>query len=88
MKHDVQATANATAVTIAIVYVVCALAIMLLPDLSMNIAQSWFHGVELSEISELTITVSSFILGLVTSTAGGWLLGYVFASAYNYFIKK
>jgi len=88
MKHDVPGTAKATAATVGVIYIACALAIMLLPNFSMTIAQSWFHNLDLSKISGSTVTVGSFILGLVTSTTGGWLIGYVFATAYNYFVKK
>lgn len=88
MNHEPNATANATAVTVAVIYVVCAAAVVILPDLAMTVAQSWFHGLDLSKISVLNVTLGSFILGLITSTAGAWLIGYVFASAYNYFSKK
>ncbi|KKS22410.1 hypothetical protein A3A55_03845 [Candidatus Roizmanbacteria bacterium RIFCSPLOWO2_01_FULL_40_14] len=88
MKHDVQGTAKATAVTVAVIYIVCALGVLLFSNVSMTIAQSWFHGLDLSKIYTSNVTVGSFILGLVTSTTGGWLIGYVFATAYNYFVKK
>ena len=87
MKHDPMASAGATAVTIAIIYVVCALAFTLIPGLSMTVAQSWFHGIELSPIADWRLSFGSVILGLVTSTIGGWLVGYIFAKAYNYFFK-
>lgn len=88
MKHEPNVTANATAVTIAVIYIVCAAAVVLLPDLSLVIAQSWFHGLDLSKISAVNVSLGSFILGLVTSTAGGWLIGYIFATVYNYFLKN
>lgn len=88
MKHDVDTTAKATAVTVGAIYLVCAFGVILLPSLAMSIAQSWFHGLNLSKISGFSVTPGSFVLGLVTSTIGGWLIGYVFAKAYNYFLKK
>ncbi|MCL5797354.1 MAG: DUF5676 family membrane protein [Patescibacteria group bacterium] len=88
MKHEPNATANAAAVTVAALYVVCRLAVSLFPDLAMSVAQSWFHGLELSKVSGWNLSMGSFILGLVTSTVSAWLIGYVFASAYNYFAKK
>lgn len=88
MKHELNATANALAVTVGVIYIVCALSVVLLPDLTMTIAQSWFHGLDLSKISVFNVSVGSFILGLVTAVAGSWVIGYVFASAYNYFVKK
>lgn len=87
MKHDVETTAKATAITVGVIYLACAFGVILLPSLTMFVAQSWFHGLDLSKISNFSVTPGSFILGLVTSTIGGWLIGYVFAKTYNYFLK-
>ncbi len=88
MKHLPMATANAAAVTVAIIYIVCAGAFIVAPEFAMSIGKSWFHGIDLSAFSAPEITVSSFLLGIVTATAGAWLVGYVFATAYNTFLKK
>lgn len=88
MKHEPNATANAAAATVAALYVVCRIAVALFPDLTMSIAQSWFHGFELSKVSGWNLSLGSFILGLLTSAGGAWLIGYVFANAYNYFAKR
>ena len=88
MKHEPIVTANAVAVTLGILFFVCRIAVAIFPDLAMTVAQSWFHGLELSKVSGWNLSVVSFILGLVTSVGGGWLMGYIFASSYNYFAKK
>lgn len=89
MKHDVKATANAAAATITIIYLVCISAIGLFPGLSMTVAQSWFHGLDISKIAvPLNISIGTFILGFVTAVIGGWLIGYIYAKSYNYFSKK
>ncbi len=88
MKHEPNATANAAAVTVGALYIVCRIAVALFPDLATSVAQSWFHGLELSKVSGWNLSMGSFILGLLTSTASAWLIGYVFANAYNYFVKK
>lgn len=88
MKHEPIATANAISATAAIIYVVCRIAVAIFPDLTIAIAQSWFHGLELSSVSGWNLSLGSFILGLVTSAGGAWLVGYLFASVYNYFAKK
>lgn len=88
MKHEPNATANAATVTVAIIYVACRVAVALFPDLAMTVAQSWFHGLDISKVSGWNLSLGSFILGLVTSTAGAWLTGYLFAIAYNYFVKS
>ena len=88
MKHESTATANAAAVTVAVAYVLCRLLITLFPQISMSVAQSWFHGLELSNVSTWNLSTSSFILGLITSAASAWVLGYLFAKTYNYFVTK
>lgn len=89
MKHLPMASANATAATVAVVYVVCALGVLLFPDISMTIARSWFHGIDISKLTLSTQTnPGSLVFGFLTATGGGWLLGYIFASFSNYFLKK
>ena len=88
MKHHPLATANAAALTVGVIYLVCALSVLLFPDMVLSIARTWFHGVTLSEFSNTSITPVSFLVGLFTSGAGGWAIGYVFAYFYNSFVKK
>lgn len=89
MKHDPMATANAMAATVAFIAVVCALAIILAPDLSLGIAQSWFHGMDLSKVRmDVNPSLGSLLYGWMTATIGGWVVGYVFASAHNLFAGK
>lgn len=82
------ATANAAGVVTAVVFVVCRSAFLYAPELSMNIARSWFHGIDINKIVATTIPADNFILGLVSATVSAWLVGWLFASTYNYFLKK
>lgn len=88
MKKDSITTANALAATTIVVYTACALFFVLAPDLSMAIAKTWFHGIDIGLINARTGTLSSFILGLVSAAISSWLVGYVFALFYNSFAKK
>lgn len=88
MRHDLMATANALAVTVGVTYVLCAVLVTLLPEASMAVAQSWFHGIDIARISSWNVTVGSFIMGLVTSIVFAWAVGYLFAYIYNMFAKK
>lgn len=87
MKHQPIVTANAIAATTAIVYVFCRILVGLFPDLSFAIAQFWFHGIALSRLNSWNLTTESFILGIVSSTITAWIVGYIFANIYNYFLK-
>lgn len=89
MKHDPMATANAAAATTAFIAVACALAIILAPELSLGIAQSWFHGIDLTRVRTLAApSAGSIVYGWITATIGGWIVGYVFATSYNWFAPK
>lgn len=88
MKYNPTATANALAVTTAIVFVVCRGAFLLAPELSLAIARSWFHGIDISKIAAQNVGADSFVLGIVTATVGAWLVGYLFATLYNEVAKK
>lgn len=88
MKHNPVATANAAAATIAIVYLVCRFLVGLFPDLMMSIAKSWFHGIDITKISGWNLSIESFIIGIISASISAWLVGYLFASVYNYFAKK
>jgi hypothetical protein len=90
MKHDPNTTANATAVTIGIVYVACRVLVLLMPNLFLAIARTWFHGIDIGKIAAVSnaANLGSFVLGLITSAGAGWAVGYLFAKTYNYFLKK
>lgn len=88
MKHDINATANASAAVVALIYLVCRVAVWILPDLSMTIAQSWFHNIDITTLPTPVSDSGTFVFGLATATAGAWLVGYAFAWSYNWFLKK
>ena len=88
MKHDKLATANAAGLTTAGVYVACRILVGLFPDAAFTVAQSWFHGIELQKLGGWSLTWESFFLGLISSTAFAWAVGWCFAHCYNWFVKK
>lgn len=87
-KFNAVALANALAAATGLVSLLCAFSIILFPEFSLSIAQSWFHGLDLSKISGSKVTVESLIIGLVTMTTGAWAVGYVFAEVYNFSAKE
>lgn len=85
---NIFAIPNAFAITVAIVYIICRLLISIIPgDLSFAIASSWFHGIQLSNAGSWDLTMSSFILGLVSSAVSAWVIGYIFVLVYKRFSK-
>ena len=88
MKHDPIATANALGVTTAVFYVFCRLFVGVFPGLMFTVAQSWFHGVRLTESGGWNLSGGAFVVGLLTSVFFAWLVGFLFAKSYNYFAKR
>lgn len=86
MKLNERALADASAVLIAIVYVVCALFVAVLPDLSRVVAGSWFHGIDLDSVWTGTPR-GNFVLGFVSAVGLSWLAVWAFARVYNKFVK-
>ena len=87
MKHNAIITANALAVTTGLIYVVCAVLVVLFPDLSLTVFQSWFHGLDISKLALANVTVGTFVLGLATITAFAWGTGYLFVWVSNKLAK-
>lgn len=88
MKLNASAFANASTISVMGLYVICRLAFLLFPDIVMAVANSWFHGIDLTKIASLNLSLGSFILGLVSISALTWITGYVFVRIYNLFIKS
>lgn len=88
MKHNPVSTAHAAGATTAVIYLACRFLIGIFPDISFQIAQSWFHGIELQKLGSWNLNTGNFTLGLVSSVAGAWLIGYLFAIFYNLFLNK
>lgn len=86
MRLNESAWANAFAVLMGLVYVVCALLVSILPGISKAVAESWFHGVDLSLIWTGGAR-PNFIIGLVSSVGLSWIAGWTFALVYNRFTK-
>ncbi len=78
MKNSPTANANAFAVTIGIFYVACRILVFLFPGLLFSIAQTWFHGIALTEGAPTSLTLSAFVLGLISSVVAAWFSAYLF----------
>lgn len=88
MKHNVSATANAAAVTVGVFYILCRLLVGLFPGLMFAAVQSLLHGMALTQVGTWNLSMGNFLLGLLTSMASAWFVGYMFATTYNSFAKK
>lgn len=82
-----QPFANALAGITAALYLVCAFLFAVAPDLFRGLAQTWFHGYDLSSIPPAPVTFGGVLVGLVTVVAVTWGFGYLFALVYNKLAK-
>jgi hypothetical protein len=87
MKLNQKAFANASAVFMGIVYLLCGFSIMFFPGLAMEVSRSWFHGIDLAQVWSAQSFPGNFLLGLVSAIALSWLGGWLFAWLYNKLAK-
>ncbi len=77
MKKEEIVLANAFAVTVTILWVVCSLIIAVFPAFSLTVTTWWMHGLAPSATETWHLTWSNFLLGGVTLVVSAWLGGYV-----------
>lgn len=88
MKFNEKVFANASAVWIGIVYLLCGFAVALFPGITKAITQSWFHGIDILEIWSARPFPGNFLLGLISAVGLTWVSAWLFAHLYNYFLGK
>lgn len=88
MKHEPNATANALALVGVIWYVLCVAWVAISQNSYMGVMSTWFHGVDFKSFPPATPDFGSMTIGLVTFVGFAWISGYMFALAYNSFIKN
>lgn len=87
MRINPTAAAKSLSWTVGILYSICTLAVIYLPDLVTGLAGSWFHLLDTSLFEGIVITLDSFITGIVSAMLVSWLAGYFFAGFYNFFSR-
>ncbi len=87
MKNQFLVIPNTLALTTGIIYVLCRVLIGLFPGVSVAIVRSWFHSMDLVKSGAWDTTVSSFILGLISSVVTAWVVGYIFVSVRRMLVK-
>lgn len=83
MKSTPILTANTLAATTGIFYIACRILVGLFPGLMFSLAQSWFHGIQLTRLDSASLSLSAFLVGLISAMVGSWLAGYVYVSIRN-----
>jgi len=79
---NVNKVANSLAITTAIIYIVCIVAVGLAPGITTMIGSYMLHGIDISKLivaRSISFSLASLILGTIAS----WLVGALFATIYN-----
>ena len=83
-KLDPWRTGVAVALTAAIVSIVCAVAVHLFPQGTVEFVNSWTHGLDLTVLrTDRPMTLASNVLGIFNVSLTGFLIGALFAWARN-----
>ena len=80
------ASGSALALTLAIVYTLCAAAFALWPGATLEFFNAWFHGIDLSALKPPSekFTLGIFIYGLGGIVLTGFVTGAIYATMYNW----
>jgi 2TM family of unknown function (DUF5676) len=85
-RLDTWKFATALALTLAILSGACALAVVVAPDATIAVFNSWMHGVDLAKLvppGGRPVTPGQVIAGMVSLGIIGFVAGAVLAAAYN-----
>ncbi len=89
MKLEVQKFSCALAVTMGIIYAVCAIFVALWPDFSLQLFGWLVHLVNVDKFAgDVQITVGGFIIGLLQAMTYTYIGAAVFGWLHNKFMKR
>ncbi len=75
----------ALAITVAAFYVVCAVAVLLIPEGTFDFFNAWMHGLDLTMLkSNQAMAPGRLVYGFIGITLCGFITGLVFAWSYNF----
>ena len=81
-------TGAALAVTVGMVYLVCAVAVALFPDGTLAFFNTWLHGLDLTLVKRpatKALTAGEWIYGFVSAVTASFLAGALYGWARNLF---
>jgi len=67
----------------AVLSVLCALLIALAPAFTIGVFGAIFHGIDISQIANTTISFGGVILGIIDVFIIGYIFGWLVGSLYN-----
>jgi len=88
MKDKKMAVANSFALAMAVIWIICSIAVWLLPDLSMAISNWWMHGLDMRVMGVWNLTLANFIMGGLTAIVSAWLAGWILGWSWEIVNRK
>lgn len=88
MKTDKLVIANTLSLATAILWIICTITVLILPDFSLTVTKWWMHGLDISIMGSWALTLGNFLLGGVTLTGSAWITGYIFGWSWEVLNKK
>lgn len=86
---DTKKTSLAVATFFAVLSLICALAIAIVPELSKSLFGLWFHGIDLETIwNTSNISFIRVIYGLISSFVSAYIATWLFVVIYKVIVKK
>jgi hypothetical protein len=85
-RIDVWKFALALGVTLALLNAVCAVALMVAPELTIAFFKTWMHGVDFAKLipaESRAITLTQLVVGTITVGVVGFVAGGVLAFFYD-----
>ena len=82
-KLNVKRTALSLAIVASILYIACTLLIAIAPDFTMGLFSNLFHGIDITQIADKSISLGSTLFGLVEIIVYALIAGGLFAWVYN-----
>ena len=82
-KLNAKRVALSLAVVSAVLYIVCVLLIAVAPDFTINLFSNLFHGIDITQIANTSISFGSTLLGLIEIIIYTLIAGWLFAWMYN-----
>lgn len=79
--------ANSLALASIVFYVACALLAVVAPNFLLGMFQSWFHGINVTQLATTQRSLGSFLFGLISLAVVAWVFGYVLAWFYEKWSK-
>lgn len=83
-KLNPKKVALSLAIVASVFYIVCALLVAIAPDFTTKLFSNLFHGIDITKIANVNISIVSVLLGLIQIIIYIIIVGWLFAWIYNH----